>query len=416
MGGYYVPGYYVEDHSAAVPLDWDAPGETIEVFWREVCDPAKRGEDLPLLVFFQGGPGGKSPRPMPGSGWLPEAIKHYRVILPDQRGTGRSTPVTGGPVSADYLSHLLADSIVRDFEHIRTTAYGGKPWTSFGQSYGGFLTLAYLSAFPGALKACIVAGGIPGVPPVAADVYRHTYPRAKQKTRRFYARYPQDEAQAAAVADVLAAGGVRLPSGDELSVRRFQSVGIDLGMKPGAERLHWLLDEAFARPGVLSPAFLEEVYTRTSSLDNQLFWTLQEFIYGNESNGPIGWAAETELANHPEFGPDQRPLLFTGEMTYRWMFDEVAALRPYREAVHELMARLEWPKVYDLERLAANAAPVQSVMYYDDLYVDVDIQQATLAKVGNAEYWVTNEYEHDGIQNPEVFARLYRLLAERGGA
>ena len=39
---------------------------------------------------------------------------------------------------------------------------------------------------------------------------------------------------------------VRLPDGDRLSVRRFQSLGLDFGMGPGFENIHWLLDEAFA--------------------------------------------------------------------------------------------------------------------------------------------------------------------------
>jgi pimeloyl-ACP methyl ester carboxylesterase len=61
---------------------------------REVVDPARRRDELPLLVFLQGGPGGKSPRPGPGNPpWLVEALKTHRVLLPDQRGTGRSTRI-----------------------------------------------------------------------------------------------------------------------------------------------------------------------------------------------------------------------------------------------------------------------------------------------------------------------------------
>ncbi|MDR1430804.1 MAG: alpha/beta hydrolase [Propionibacteriaceae bacterium] len=413
---YYVPGYCVTDRMIEVPLDWaDDSSEPIQLFWREVCDPQRRDEELPLLLFLQGGPGGKGPRPMPGEGFLPEAVKHFRVLLPDQRGTGRSTPSTRDRVDAGYLSCFLADSIIRDFERLRNDCYGCAKWATLGQSYGGFLTLAYLSAFPQALSACYVAGGIPGVPPVADDVYRHTYPRAKRKSEQFYQRYPQDVALAGEIADLISAGGVALPNQDVLSVPRFQSLGMDLGMKRGAERLHWLLDEAFSTPGRLSATFLHQLFARTSSADDPLFWTLQEFIYGSESNGPINWAAERELANHPEFAPDARPLLFTGEHTFRWRFDEVAELRGYRQGVEELMRRVSWPKIYDPEQLARNEVPVQCVMYYDDLYVDVDIQQATLRRLGNAGYWVTNEYEHDGLASGKVFGELYRMLAERGG-
>ena len=112
---------------------------------------------LPLLVFLQGGPGGKAPRPTMGSPpWLAAALKTHRVILPDQRGTGRSTRIEAatmarfadGAAGADYLVKFRADSIVDDFEHVRKTLFGGKRWESLGQSYGGFLTLTYLSRYP----------------------------------------------------------------------------------------------------------------------------------------------------------------------------------------------------------------------------------------------------------------------------
>ncbi|MDR1851948.1 MAG: alpha/beta hydrolase [Propionibacteriaceae bacterium] len=425
MSGYYVPGFYVEDRQTAVPLDWSGVqpgaafgGETIDVFWREVCAPENRNVELPLLVFLQGGPGGKSPRPTNSIPWLVEAVKHFRVILPDQRGTGRSTPALadGRCNTAWYLSKLLADSIVRDFEHIRLSVYGAKRWTSLGQSYGGFLTLAYLSAFPGALNACLVTGGIPGVPPSAAEVYRRTFPRAQAKTEKLYSRYPQDAEITAAVADRLAEGDIVLPDGSPLSVERFQlSIGSDLGVDGGHEAAHWALDEAFARPGVLSATFLQEVYTRTAHTENPLFWTLQEFIYGSGDNGPIGWAAAAERARRPQFKPTARPLMATTEMTFPWMFEQITALRPYREAVDELMSREEWPIIYDEQRLARNETPVQAAVYFDDVYVDCGLQMDTLAKLGNSQYWVTNEHEHNGVRSsPDIFNRLYRLLNERG--
>lgn len=80
---YHVPGLYVEDHSIDVPLDWrglepmllavgstmrrgampapiaGAP-ESIKLFYRVVCAPDRINDDLPLLLFLQGGPGGES--------------------------------------------------------------------------------------------------------------------------------------------------------------------------------------------------------------------------------------------------------------------------------------------------------------------------------------------------------------------
>ena len=100
---YHVPGLYVEDHSIDVPLDWrglepmllavgstmrrgampapiaGAP-ESIKLFYRVVCAPDRINDDLPLLRFLQGGPGGESPRPLSptSDGWI-EAVSYTHL-------------------------------------------------------------------------------------------------------------------------------------------------------------------------------------------------------------------------------------------------------------------------------------------------------------------------------------------------
>lgn len=60
------PAYATVDHTFTVPLDHRAPdGPTLQVFAREVADPARAGEELPWLLYLQGGPGGKSPARRP---------------------------------------------------------------------------------------------------------------------------------------------------------------------------------------------------------------------------------------------------------------------------------------------------------------------------------------------------------------
>ena len=106
----------------------------------------RRTGDLPWLVYLQGGPGFGANRFVGKQAWLGRALKEYRVLLLDQRGTGNSTPANrqtlplrGGPrEQADYLAHFRADSIVRDCEAIRPAVTGGAPWTVLGQSFGGF--------------------------------------------------------------------------------------------------------------------------------------------------------------------------------------------------------------------------------------------------------------------------------------
>lgn len=425
---YTIPGMHIRDHLIDVPLDWFASpdGPTIKLFAREVVDPTKKDAALPLLVFLQGGPGGKSPRPTGGGpSWLAEALKTHRVILPDQRGTGRSTRVDGftmqrftnGEAAGDYLAHFRADSIVADFEHLRKTVFGGTKWQSLGQSYGGFLTLTYLSQAPEGLSACYVAGGLASLTPSAEEVYRRTYPRVEAKTARYYKRYPDDRATIGALADFIANNDVRLPDGDRLTVRRLQSIGIDFGMAPGFENIHWLVDEAFATPerDRLSDHFLAEAMRSTSYDGNPLFAVLQESIYGH-GPGPTAWAAQKVRDELPQFAETGRPLLFTGEMMFPWMFEDIRSLRPFRAGAEALARRSDHSLLYDRERLAANAIPVSAIIYHDDMYVDAGLSLETAALVGNLDHWVTNEFEHDGIrQSGNVFKRLVKMTEERGG-
>ena len=86
----------------------------------------------------------------PPSGWMKRALLDYRVLLLDQRGTGRSTPLASiipgasAQAQADYLTHFRADSIVRDAELIRQEL-GMERWSVLGQSFGGFTAMTYLS-------------------------------------------------------------------------------------------------------------------------------------------------------------------------------------------------------------------------------------------------------------------------------
>ena len=464
LASYYVPGLYVEDHSIDVPLDWRGlepallamgltmragafpdpiPGapESMKLFFRVVCAPERAHDDLPLLVYFQGGPGGACPRPLTptSDGWIAEAVKRYRVILPDQRGVGRSSRVSGRGIEAlgrraaemgrdparaqaDFLKRLLAGSIVRDFEYLRLTQFEGRPWAVLGQSYGGFIALSYLSLFPEAISVAFTCGGIPHVPADAAEVYAHTFPRMAAKTRRYYDRYPDDVERVAAVADLAQKGGVLLPDGSPLTVERLQLLGSDFGMKPSFERMHWLLDTAFeGADGTLADgapeltdAFLMGVLDRTTTRANPLYWTLQELIYADGTCAPIGWAAAAEKARRPEFDGSARPLLFCGEACFPWMFEQMPELAPFADAMDLLMADTEFDRVYDPVRLAGNEVPLHAAVYFDDMYVDSGLQLDTLARVGNAHPWVTNEFEHDGLHGDTVFGTLLGQARDAG--
>ncbi|MGW1375180.1 alpha/beta fold hydrolase [Streptomyces sp. NPDC002446] len=418
------PAYATTDHFFTVPLDHSRPGgPAIQVFAREVADPARADDRLPWLLYLQGGPGGKAPRPSAGSpAWLPHALKTHRVLLLDQRGTGRSTPLTARAAArfaspaqlAAHLAHFRADAIVADAELIRRHICGDEPWETLGQSYGGFLTLTYLSRAPEGLRACYVTGGLPGLTATADEVYARTYPRVRDRVLDFYARYPEDAPRLRDIAGLLAARDVRLPGGDRLTTRRLRTLGLALGMGAGFERLHWLLDESLDADGELTDTFLHQVEALTGFTDNPLYAVMQETLYG-QGAGPTGWAASRALADFPQFAEQTDPLLLTGEMIYPWMFQEIKGLRPFAEAADLLARRTDWPPLYDPQRLAANQVPLAAIVYHDDMYVDAELSLRTAREVGATRVWVTNEWEHDGVtaSGDRVLARLMDLAAGR---
>src|SRR5699024_8065363 len=99
------------------------------------------------------------------------------------------------------------------------------------------------------LVASAITGGLPSLDPDPDEVYRRTFPRVLDKNRAFAQRFPHLAERVARVADVLALGETRLPDGDLLTVRRLQTLGLDFGMAPGYDRVHWLFDEAFSDEG-----------------------------------------------------------------------------------------------------------------------------------------------------------------------
>ncbi|MGP4092540.1 alpha/beta fold hydrolase [Streptomyces sp. KR55] len=427
---YRQPGVVLTDRHFTVPLDHDDPeGETIELYAREVVASDKADQDLPWLVYLQGGPGFGANRFIGKQAWLGRALKEYRVLLLDQRGTGHSTPASrqtlplrGGPAEqAAYLALFRADSIVRDCEAIRPAVTGGAPWTVLGQSFGGFCTVTYLSTAPEGLRAAVITGGLPALDAHADDVYRAAYPRIERKVMAHYARYPHDVERARRIADHLLTHDVVLPNGYRLTVEAFQSLGILLGGSEGSHRLHYLLEQAFVRTPqgtVLSDAFQEEVQGVLSYASHPLYALVHEAIYGQDGR-PTDWSAERVRAEFGQFDAAKAlagdgPLLFTGESVHPWTFDCDPALRPLRETADLLAARTGWRPLYDPARLAANEVPVAAAIYHDDMYVDTAHSLETARTIRGLRTWVTDEFEHDGVRasGPRVLDRLIALTRD----
>ncbi|MFJ2620811.1 alpha/beta fold hydrolase [Glutamicibacter sp. NPDC087344] len=410
-------GMDVTEHRLDVPLDYSRPaGEQISVFAREVSTDSS----LPWLLYLQGGPGGKSPRPGSLSGWLAEAVKHFRVLLLDQRGTGLSTPANrqslalrgDSAAQARYLEHFRADSIVRDAEELRKHL-GISTWSTLGQSYGGFCTLTYLSLFPASLDRCLVTGGLASLDAEAHDVYRATYQRMAERNAEYFSWYPQDfETLGKIYAHVRRSGDEVLPNGQRVTVPLVQMLGMYLGGNSRVHLLHHIFEEAFiTTPGGprLSDTFLDALYTQSSFASNPLYALMHESIYAQGS--ATNFAAEAVLPEFAEFTEHTATPLLTGEMIFRWHFAEDPALRPLEDVARILAEHEHFPALYNLEVLAANTVPVAAAVYHDDVYVDRELSLRTASQVANLQAWVTEDFHHDGLgdEGPAIFRRLLAM-------
>lgn len=118
-----------------------AVGEPHRLYWEESGNP--RG--VPV-VFLHGGPGGGC-GPAFRRFFDPD---HYRIILFDQRGAGRSTPFA--EVTDNTTWHLVEDmETLRDY-------LGIERWVLFGGSWGSTLALAYAQTHPERCIGLILRG------------------------------------------------------------------------------------------------------------------------------------------------------------------------------------------------------------------------------------------------------------------
>ena len=91
----------------------------------------------------------------PGAGCGPKMRrfhdpKHYRIVLFDQRGAGRSTP------HADLVDNTT-HALVADIEALRTHL-GIQRWQVFGGSWGSTLALAYAETHPDRVTELVLRG------------------------------------------------------------------------------------------------------------------------------------------------------------------------------------------------------------------------------------------------------------------
>nr|WP_201469957.1 alpha/beta fold hydrolase [Microbacterium hydrocarbonoxydans] len=400
----------VEEHTLTVPLVWADPDDTrtIDVFARVVT--REGGERLPYLVFLQGGPGHEAPRPFHSSSspaWLDEALAHYRVVMLDQRGTGLSTPVgdadleQGSAAVAEHLTHLRADSIVRDCEAVREHL-GAETWSVLGQSFGGFTVLAYLSTDADSLADVFITGGLSTVRRHPDEVYALCYDKMRTASERYYRRFPEHRDVVRRLVDRADAGEIVLPDGEIVSRSRLRSVGSALGTNDGWQTLWSLLERDPS-----SNAFRHDLmHAMPYGGRNPLYFAFHESSYAN--GHATRWSAERV---EPDDLRDD-VTLFTGEHIRREWTETVPAFQPWRDVALAL-ADFEWPRIYDEVAISASGARGAAAVYVDDVYVPMEYSLETARLLPDVRLWVTSEHEHNGLRSGPVLTHLVDLAQGR---
>ena len=117
------------------------------MYWEQVGNP--RGQPA---LFLHGGPGA-------GAGAIHRRFfdpTHWRVVIFDQRGAGRSRPL--GELRDNTTPHLVSDiEALRKF-------LGIDRWLLFGGSWGSTLALAYAQAHAERVVGCVLRGVFLGRP------------------------------------------------------------------------------------------------------------------------------------------------------------------------------------------------------------------------------------------------------------
>jgi proline iminopeptidase len=120
-------------------------GDGHDIYWETCGNPSAE----PAVVLHGG----------PGSGCIPGHRRffspdRYRIVLFDQRGSGRSTPSAAD--ASTELTHNTTDHLLADLEQLRQHL-GVDRWLVFGHSWGTTLGLAYAETHPQRVSALVLA-------------------------------------------------------------------------------------------------------------------------------------------------------------------------------------------------------------------------------------------------------------------
>ncbi len=225
------------------------------LYWEQSGNP----EGLPVL-FLHGGPGAGA-SPTHRRFFNPQ---DWRIIIFDQRGAGRSTPLGE---TRENTTELL----IKDIELLRQKL-GIRQWHLFGGSWGSTLALAYAQTHPQAVLGLMLRG-ICLLRPLEVDWFlygiRHVFPEAWERFANFIEAAKRD--------DLLSAYIERMESEDPAIRRRAVQLwsGYESAcstLLPTPDALHFNLDDkqAYAIARLEAHYFKHELFTPADRLLQQV--------------------------------------------------------------------------------------------------------------------------------------------------
>ncbi|ROV91271.1 hypothetical protein VSDG_07796 [Cytospora chrysosperma] len=449
-----VPGaLLVTEYSFSVPLDYRNPnGTKIQLFARaatkhEVPIHPQQTQyqsslNRPWFVFLQGGPGFGNPEPQDSALTRFVLNRGYQILFLDYRGVGLSTTVTADTIpspgaspreQADYLKLFRQVDNVRDLEAVRKCLTehleeNKRKWSIFGQSFGGFVCLSYLSHHPEGLNEVFMTGGLAPISRTPDDVYKATFQKVFERSMAYYKKFPEDVSAVRRVTAYLHAQGprkgVELPGGGFLTARRLLTLGHMFGMHGGLDSVHAMILRMaidLDQFGFLTKPTLTQAESYLPFDSAPIYAVLHEAIYCYKKDVVSDWAAQRVGEKLDNFGwldpsfsafdSTNSPLCFTGEMVFPFMFDDYPELHRMREVADMLAKHTEWDDLYDEDQLERNKVPVYAASFIEDMYVDFNLARETARKVNLIKVLETNNMYHNAIRAraDEVLPQLFKL-------
>ncbi|CAD7924874.1 unnamed protein product [Amoebophrya sp. A120] len=165
-----------------------------------------------------------------------------------------------------------------------------------------------------------------------------------------------------------------------------------------------------------------------------------------------GDTAEADEEGTTTSQDDLRPLFFSGEMVFPWVFGEecssLAALRDCAEALHSkswgsesgyglynfghisktettkhgskqssggnTQTSTKMERFASSEQLRKDQPKIAAIVYHNDMYVERALSERTASSIPGIRLWISNEYQHSGLLDDgyTIMSRLMQMCAD----